>query len=325
LSLFSINTSSIQGNTIPQPDRGDVRIVVISDLNSSYGSTDYEPEVTYTIDAITKHWNPDIVLCAGDMVAGQDPDLPDKTVHTMWEAFNSVVLDPLKKAGIPFAFTLGNHDASAHPGHKRDRSFADRFWNTPGRWTGISVTDENNFPFYYSFKQNSIYYISLFASSAGVVHDSVQMDWLKKELKRDSAQQADLRIVFGHLPLYAVAEGRNREGEVLDKPDSLLQLFASHAVDIYVGGHHHAYYIGERKGIHLLYAGVLGQGPRPLIDTDRTPHQSVVIIDIDENDSIRYTAYRVDTSADPVYQLIDPETLPEIIHGINGYVRKLQY
>jgi predicted MPP superfamily phosphohydrolase len=47
-----------------------VRIVVISDLNSEYGATDYRDEVKKAI-ALAPEWEPDIVLSGGDMVAGQ--------------------------------------------------------------------------------------------------------------------------------------------------------------------------------------------------------------------------------------------------------------
>jgi len=41
--------------------RGDVRIVVINDLNSQYGSTSYEPEVARAITLIPD-WQPDLVV-----------------------------------------------------------------------------------------------------------------------------------------------------------------------------------------------------------------------------------------------------------------------
>lgn len=41
------NGSGASANQLPA--RGDVRIAVISDLNSQYGSTSYEPEVTKAI------------------------------------------------------------------------------------------------------------------------------------------------------------------------------------------------------------------------------------------------------------------------------------
>ena len=74
-----------------QVDPPVVRAVVISDLNASYGSTHYPDEVSLAVKHITGTWDPDFVLVAGDMVAGQSTQLTDSTVRAMWEAFDSVV------------------------------------------------------------------------------------------------------------------------------------------------------------------------------------------------------------------------------------------
>ncbi|HEY9859361.1 MAG TPA: metallophosphoesterase, partial [Candidatus Obscuribacterales bacterium] len=94
------------------PARGDVRIAVISDLNSQYGSTTYEAEVDKAI-ALIPAWQPDLVLCGGDMVAGQSQSLSDAEVQAMWAAFDRHIGAPLRKAKLPYGFTVGNHDASA--------------------------------------------------------------------------------------------------------------------------------------------------------------------------------------------------------------------
>lgn len=46
------------------------RIVVISDINGSYGSTEYNPRVKQAVERI-QDMQPDLVISAGDMVAGQ--------------------------------------------------------------------------------------------------------------------------------------------------------------------------------------------------------------------------------------------------------------
>ena len=45
------------------------RVGLISDLNSSYGSTSYIPAVDQGLDQLIG-LQPDLVVCAGDMVAG---------------------------------------------------------------------------------------------------------------------------------------------------------------------------------------------------------------------------------------------------------------
>jgi hypothetical protein len=73
-------------NPAPQglyaPKRGDVRIAVISDLNSQYGSTTYEREVLLAVKYLPD-WQPDIVICSGDMVAGQYPSLTEPEIRAL--------------------------------------------------------------------------------------------------------------------------------------------------------------------------------------------------------------------------------------------------
>ena len=61
-----------------------LEVAVISDLNGSYGSTDYQAHVSDAVAAIVE-LEPDLVLVTGDMVAGQRMPIlgPDK-VRAMW-------------------------------------------------------------------------------------------------------------------------------------------------------------------------------------------------------------------------------------------------
>ena len=56
------------------PPRGGTRLVLVSDLNSAYGSTTYIAEVHRGV-ALIPSLRPDLVICAGDMVAGQKAGL----------------------------------------------------------------------------------------------------------------------------------------------------------------------------------------------------------------------------------------------------------
>ena len=103
------------------PQRGDVRLVVISDLNSAYGSTDYRESVKTAIRLIPD-WEPDLVLCGGDMVAAQSLSLSRSEVNAMWDAFDRYVSGPLRTAKLPFGFTIGNHDGSGALGG------SERYW-----------------------------------------------------------------------------------------------------------------------------------------------------------------------------------------------------
>ena len=77
---------------------------------------------------------PDLVICAGDMVAGQKTSLTDRQLAAMWEGFETSVRRPLEAAGIPLLPAMGNHDASSQRSqgrwiYARERQQASRFWN----------------------------------------------------------------------------------------------------------------------------------------------------------------------------------------------------
>lgn len=102
-----------QAQAVPDPERGDVRLVVFGDFNGPYGSLTYPAPVSRVVDAIVHVWRPDGVLLPGDLVAGQDRSLPDERFPAMWAAFDAAVAAPLRAAGIPYLATMGNHDASS--------------------------------------------------------------------------------------------------------------------------------------------------------------------------------------------------------------------
>lgn len=316
--LLSAGALPLAAQEVP---RGDLRVVVMSDLNGSYGSTGYEPAVHRAVRLVREVWRPDLVLAAGDLIAGQKPALPDERVRAMWAAFDSVVAGPLREAGVPFGFALGNHDASAHPAHERDRGLALEHWGDPARHPGVAFVDSTHFPRYYSFAQGELFVLVWDATAAGTVRDRAMMEWLHEQLGSERARAARRRWVVGHLPLYAVSEGRNRAGEVLEEPDSLGAVLERYGVHTYVSGHHHAFYHGRRGALELLYAGALGQGARRMLGSEAPPRQTVTVADFFlDADSVAYTTYAFDPEDPARMRVVDLSELPPVIHGVNGHV-----
>lgn len=301
------------------PQRGDVRLVVISDLNSQYGSVDYEPEVDRAIQLIPD-WQPDLVLCGGDMVAGQKSTLTVAQIQAMWAAFDRRVAAPLRRARIPFGFTIGNHDASGALNSAgrylfdQERQLAAAYWRTPAHDPGLTFVDRAHFPFYYTFQQQQIFYLVWDASTAQI--PAAQLSWVAQSLGSPAAQAARLRVVIGHLPLYAVAVGRDRPGEFLNQADRLRSLLERYHVHTYISGHHHAYFPGHRGELDLLHAGALGSGPRPLLQSNLPPSKTLTVVDVHlATAAIDYTTYDMKT-----LQVIDQQQLPRRIDGPNGWV-----
>lgn len=300
------------------PVRGDVRIVVISDLNSQYGSTTYEKEVDQAI-AFIPDWQPDLVLCGGDMVAGQKNSLSSDQISAMWKGFDQHIAAPLRRAKIPLGFTIGNHDGSGaivqgKMRFQKDRDLASQYWNQPNHNPGLTFVDKANFPFYYSFSQNNIFYLVWDASTDRLSEE--QLSWVEKSLASNPAQSAKMRIAMGHLPLYAVAIGRNTAGNVLANPDKLRTLLEKYHVHTYISGHHHAYFPGKRGELELLQTGALGSGPRKLINSQQQPFKTLTVVDINLNsESTIYTTYNMNNLS-----VVDSQTLPRIVVGYNGWV-----
>jgi Calcineurin-like phosphoesterase len=302
------------------PPRGDVRIVVISDLNSAYGSTDYIDQVKQAI-AFLPDWEPDLVLCGGDMVAGQDNTLKPSEIEAMWQGFDKHIAAPIRKTKLPFGFTIGNHDASGSSfGGKstfeNDRNAVIKYWNDPKHDPNLNFVDRAGFPFYYTFEQNDIFFLTWDASTAEI--PSAQLKWVEKSLASEVAQKAKLRIAIGHLPLYAVSKGRETSGNYLEDAERLRALLEKYNVHTYISGHHHAYYPAHKGKLELLYAGVLGDGPRRLLSGDLAPNRTVTVIDIKlETAGTIYTTYDMDT-----LKVIDQSTLPRYIDAPNGRITR---
>ncbi|WP_267384813.1 metallophosphoesterase family protein [Cyanobacterium sp. uoEpiScrs1] len=298
------------------PVRGDTRIVVISDLNSQYGSTSYESEVKQAITLIPG-WEPDLVLCGGDMIAGQKKSLTKTQIQAMWSAFDINISNPLRHVNIPFGFTIGNHDGSGivYQGQytfASERKLASDYWNKQTNNPKLNFIDQVNFPFYYSFIQKNIFYLVLDASTH--IISSKQLTWIKNSLASDTAQKARLRIVIGHLPLYPIAVGRNNLGDFLSNGETLQLVLENYKVHTYISGHHHAYYPGKKGRLELLYSGTLGAGPRKLLNDNISPSKTLTVVDIDlHSQTTAYTTYSMKTM-----KVIDIKTLPKFI----GKVRR---
>jgi hypothetical protein len=302
------------------PPRGEIRLAVISDLNSAYGSTDYDPEVKTGINLLP-FWQPDLVLCSGDMVAGQSPSLSDPQLQAMWQAFDQYIAAPLRQFKLPFGFTMGNHDASGALSASgnfifdRERKIASQYWQDPEHNTGLEFIDRQDFPFYYAFKYQDVFFLA-WDGSTDLIPEQ-KLAWVQKALQSPEAKAAKLKILIGHLPLYAIATGRNRAGEVMSNNEKLRSLLEQNQVHTYISGHQHAYYPAYKGKLQLLHTGALGSGPRTYIDSQMSPRKTMTIIDINFNspEITTYTTYDM-----PTLQVIQNEELPRSITGVTGTV-----
>ncbi|MEZ4339247.1 MAG: metallophosphoesterase [Sandaracinaceae bacterium] len=265
---------------IPAAARGEVlRVVVVSDLNGAYGDTRYGPPVHAAVSRVVD-LRPDLVLSTGDMVAGQRRGLD---YAAMWAGFHDAVSDPLEAAAIPFAISPGNHDASGYRIYAAEREAYASAWQDR-RPKDIRFVDDEHYPFRYSFVAGPAFFVALDATTIGPL-DEAQMRWLDAQL---AAAPRDVRVVFGHVPLYPFTVGREEEyvGDT-----ALEALLRRHEVQLFVSGHHHAYYPGHRGPLRLVSMACLGGGPRPLIGTEERSARAILGFEVTEDGVRALDAY----------------------------------
>jgi Icc-related predicted phosphoesterase len=299
-----------------QPQRGDLRIAVISDLNSGLGSATYEWQVDSIMQRIPPGWKPDLVLCGGDMVAGMGVS-DTATLTKMWNGFDEHIAAPLRKNKIPFAFTIGNHDGPRS--YPLERKATAAYWNNPQHQTGLNFIDNSHFPHYYSFQTHDAFFVSWDASSSEITKENLA--WLSEQFEKPEAKNARFRFVVGHLPLYSVAQERDSKGNVLERGEALRELLEKYDVKVYISGHQHAYYPGKRGNLQLLNSGAAGSGPRRWLSLDKQPVNTITIMDVFyEMDTIVYTTYDIKHREASNMSVFDFKELPSSISGVNGFL-----
>jgi hypothetical protein len=247
---------------------GPLRVAVISDLNGSYGSADYDAEVHGAVARIVA-LKPDLVISTGDMVAGQRAGL---NYGAMLAGFHAAVSDPLANAGIPFAVTPGNHDASGYAEFGGERFVFAGEWNA--RRPAVTFVDDANYPFRYAFTIKGALFVSLDDTTVGPLADE-QMAWLDGVLGANAGATA--KIVFGHVPLYPLAA--EKASEVIGDR-ALEDLLNAHGVTAFITGHHHAYFPGRRDALRLVSMACLGSGARKLMGVDTVSPKSFAYLEL---------------------------------------------
>lgn len=286
-----------------------VRLAVISDLNGSYGSTDYSRNVHKAVETLIA-LSPDLVLSTGDMVAGQRrPVLSEDEIRAMWRSFHAAVTDPLARAGIPLAATPGNHDGSAYPGFEAERRIYEDEWRA--RRPDLKFVEDVSYPFFYAFDIGPARIVSIDATRVGPI-DAYQMQAL--ETVFEGAGPA--RIVFSHMPLWPFTI--ERETEIIGDP-KLERLLERGGVDLHLSGHHHAYYPGHIEAFSVISQAELGGGPKRLIGAEQTGPKSITLLDVAQDGTIRVSALKGPDFLTP----LDVRTLPEQLLTPERVIRRI--
>jgi len=288
------------------------KIVIISDINGSYGSTEYHSRVSAAVEEIIQ-LEPDLVISAGDMVAGQkQPLLDQQHLDQMWASFNRVVADPFNEAGIDFIVTPGNHDGSAYEEFEIEQKRYQAQWNE--RLPDLSLLDGSDWPHRYALWLGKVLIITIDGTRPGRLQET-DLNLLRATLEREGPKAQSI-LVVSHLPMWPFAQGR--EKEIITDP-ALTALLARHQVDYFISGHHHVYYPGkDDNGVGHLGVGPLGGNARKIVgQSTREPFSFAVLEFCD-------SGYRISARKAPGFVEDVPLTsLPVSIKGQTGSLQRL--
>ncbi len=306
-----------------------LKLVVISDLNGRLGSTDYRESVLRGMDRVLEK-KPDLVIGTGDYVAGEDIShkYPLSRLEAMWDSFERNILQRFFTAGVEFAPSPGNHDASGYAVMQRERDLYQSFWNQKA--PRVQLIDQRFYPFYYSYVVNNVFFISMDSVTPfRIHHGDLQRDWIRQQLQSPQAQRATARIVYGHVPLYPLLNkgkhshnGRGKYYEVLNKeqweenPNGLEKLFLDEGVDLAIFGHSHAFFPGKvihrREGrqdrvLRILSMPCMGSGARYLSGQTGRSKTGFAVVKVHSNGNIFVQGYLLSG------EVLDHRALPERI------------
>jgi 3',5'-cyclic AMP phosphodiesterase CpdA len=288
------------------------KIVIISDINGSYGSTEYNSRVSNAVEAIIK-LEPDLVISAGDMVAGQkQPSLDQEHLDRMWASFNRVVADPLVQAGIDFIVTPGNHDGSGFREFELEQKKFQAQWND--RRPGLSLLEGSNWPRRYALWLGKVLIITIDGTRPGRLQNA-DLNLLRATLEREGPKTQSI-LVVSHLPMWPFAQGR--ENEIITDP-ALTALLAQHQVDYFISGHHHVYYPGiDDNKVGHLGVGALGGNARKFVGQSMREPFSFAVLEFCDS------GYRFSARKAPLFVEDVPLTsLPASINGQTGSLQRL--
>jgi hypothetical protein len=163
---------------------------------------------------------------------------------------------------VPFAFTLGNHDASGSRSGGRysfalDRQEAERFWRGRRDRLGLRLVDASRFPFAYSVLQDDLFLLVWDASAAQLPAD--QLAWAERSLASPAARGARERLV--NPPRKVAPEGGRH-------PHSVVHL----GREVDPGGHAHTL-----KQVHHILRGQVARSTRSVGATSDPSHRRIEV------------------------------------------------
>ncbi|WP_413575462.1 metallophosphoesterase family protein [Bdellovibrio sp. HCB290] len=276
-----------------------LKITAFADMNIDTDGTYSSSTISIVKSMIARQ--PAAILGVGDYIDGEKTSLSNSTYVSMWNAFSKKVMAPMRDARIPFLPTPGNHDAY----YNQERQQYNTFWDK--NKGNVEFVDDDNFPFYYSFIQEDVFFVSLDnANYSSLKNRTTQLAWLKAQLTSSRAKGARARVVYGHIPLYSIVATKANSSTVYSNgvltgerrtagSNTLEAILLNNNVDLVIFGHSHGFYSGhyayaDGKKLQVVSMPCAGSAPRYLVGTStKTPTGYVELVFSETNKlTIRY-------------------------------------
>ena len=288
-------------------------LALISDMNGRYGSTFYSERVDAAVGVIVRT-QPDAVLSAGDMIAGQkQPKFDADWLDRMWAAFDRTVARPLAQAGIPLLPTPGNHDGSGLPDFALERERYAHYWS--GKAPEVAMLPGSEWPRRYAARIGGVLIVAFDGTRPGPL-PADELGFVERMLETH-ATPGGCTLVMGHLPMWPLARGRERE-IIADR--ALLDALHAHGVGAYVSGHHHVFFTGvDDAGMLHLSVGALGGNARSFSGEHLQQSHSFALLEC-EGGELRTLALE----APGFDRRVPDDRLPQTVTGPLGTLRRLE-
>ncbi|HLW10636.1 MAG TPA: metallophosphoesterase [Fermentimonas sp.] len=258
------------------------RFVFMADIH--YHEKNHAPDaLDAAIDSINK-LNPDFILVGGDIVYDAlRRDLDDAEEQSL--AF----LEKAKRINAPIYYAIGNHDHFAL--YNRDIEVDHPLY-------GKKYFEKHFGERYYSFDHKGWHFITL--DNMTVTEDrkyigrldSIQLDWLQKDLKQVS--DSTPVVIMAHVPLITTLSqwhggGTNPNGNriAIENSNEIIKLFRDKNLRMILQGHIHYYEV-----LHILnkttvisapsFSGKWWMGPMNGLD------EGFVLIDVEDQNVFNY-------------------------------------
>lgn len=240
VNLIKIILSIICIGLINQADAQDFKFAFLTDMHiSNQKSLNKVDSLLQTFDTDTE-----LILTGGDNI---DIDNLKKEQLAQGEKNYRGLISILEKTTKPFYLTIGNHDRQP---------------NTLGVSNRFQLFEKIAGKTYQAIEHKGWKFIIL--NSVEVVDnkyaiDSIQINWLKKEIQNTKADQPI--VIVSHVPFlsvyYPVLDGKYTDTDTFKNQKEVFDLFQNHNLKLVLQGHMHLYEEIKVKDVQFITAGAV--------------------------------------------------------------------